>query len=122
VDVLSESPVSVAGSGSGAVTEKPRPDYRKIARALTESEFADGIRLTGQDIAQLEDIASGRVRRHAGSIVHAIRTKLEWGHAKPRQETELSGNVTIVVQSAVPVPMSARLVTVALPAPEGSAT
>lgn len=48
-------------------------------------------------------MALGRFKpRNAVAVLGAIRTKMEYAYAKPAQEHELTGSVTIVVQSPLP--------------------
>jgi hypothetical protein len=42
------------------------------------------------------------IGRHVSSRLLALRLKLEYALARPKQETELSGNVTIIVTSPLP--------------------
>lgn len=55
------------------------------------------------DFAVLDRLVDGEsLGRHAGVRLLALRTKLEYALPKPKQEHELTGSVTIVVQSPIP--------------------
>ena len=83
-----------------ARTAGARNDPARAARVLSERAFRQGIKLTAGQIDTLDDMALGRFKpRNAVAVLGAIRTKMEYAYAKPKQETELSGSVTIVVQS-----------------------
>lgn len=79
-----------------------RPD-RIASKILTEAQFAKGIKLHKNQLDTLDAMAAGIFKpRNAIAILGAIRAKLEWGYAKPKQETELSGTVSITVVSPIP--------------------
>lgn len=93
-----------------------RNDPARAARVLTEKAFRHGIKLTHGQIDTLDAMATGAYKpRNAVAVLGAIRTKMEYAYSKPKQETELSGNVVISVSSPLPGPPgSARL----LPTPQ----
>jgi len=70
---------------------------------LTERAFRHGIKLTAGQIDTLDAMAMGHYKpRNAVAVLGALRTKMEYAYSKPKQETELSGNVSITVSSPVP--------------------
>lgn len=73
---------------------------RKI---LSDAQFAHGIKLQRGQLETLDLMAHGGYRpRNASAVLGALRLKLEWGHSRPKQQHELSGQVTIVVTSPLP--------------------
>ena len=77
----------------------------RAIKLLSEAQFNRSIRATQADLDALNSLIHGaKLPRHAAVKLGAIRTKLEWGHAKPKTETELTGALSIVVQSPLPGP------------------
>ncbi len=76
------------------VVEDPTPAGGKGARIVVRPE----------DLEALDNLCtpSGAIARNAAVQLQAIQTKLAYVFAKPAQEHELSGNVTIRVECAIP--------------------
>lgn len=81
---------------------KARAASRAATKLLTEAQFHQQMRVSQGAVDELHEISRGVVRRNSATTVNATRTILEWGYARPKQETELSGNVTITVASPLP--------------------
>ena len=95
-------------------TQGARDDPERAAKVLTDRAFQRGIRLTAGQLDTLDAMAYGKFNpRNSRAILGAIRTKMEWGHAKPAQEHELSGNVVIRVECAIPTRAQAKALLVA---------
>lgn len=88
--------------GKGRRGQKPRYAMREATRLLTEKQIKRGLMLSQGGIEKLHAVSRGEVKRGAMAIVAASRTCLEWTVPRPKQETELTGNVTIVVTSPLP--------------------
>ena len=79
-----------------------RPD-RAARKILNDSQFSQAVRYVAKDAEVLNSVADGSYRpRNVASVLGALRLKAEFGYSKPKQETELSGNVTISVASPLP--------------------
>jgi hypothetical protein len=68
-------------------------------RHLTPKQTLRALRPTEGGLAKLHDVAEGKVKRGAMPIIQANRTMLEWTVPRPAQAHELSGSVTIRVES-----------------------
>lgn len=79
-------------------------------RILTEAQFRRGIKLDKSHMDKLNELARGEgLTRNSGVTLGALKAKLDHGYAKPAQEHELSGSVTIqVVSPLMGAPGSAR--------------
>jgi len=84
--------------GWGAVGS-PASEARKL---LTEKQALRAMRVSNLAMEELHSIAEGKRRRGAGFQIAAIRLMAEHTLRKPAQEHELSGNVTIRVECAIP--------------------
>lgn len=84
--------------------DKARFAQREATALLADEEFHDLFKLSHGALERLHEISRGEAGRHSASHVQAARTLLEWGHARPKQVSELHGDVQIVVVSALPGP------------------
>lgn len=80
------------------------PGATTAAQLLTEAQVTDGLRLDADDLAVLKRCCSLRPPRNAAAIVSAIKARLEYSHAKPKQAVEVSGKVTLeqLVAGSIP--------------------
>ena len=72
--------------GLGDVTDRGRRTRRAIR--LTEEAFRARIKLAPEEMDMLDTIAAGKPPRNAASILGAIRSKLEWGYSRPKEQVE----------------------------------
>lgn len=54
--------------------------------ALSDEQFREGIKVTQAHLDALNLIAAGHPPRNALSILNAMKLKLDFGYARPRQE------------------------------------
>lgn len=71
------------------------PNAVAAARRLTEDQTREQLRLTEDEIAFLDQCASGRAPRNAFACIAAIKLKLDFTQPKPQQKVEHSGGIQV---------------------------
>lgn len=89
------------------------PQEQPAAEAAIEA-LRSAILPNADDIKEFNDLCAGRnLGRNSSVQLAALRTKFEYVLPRPKQEHELSGQVTIVVRSEMPSRKQAKALPVA---------
>jgi hypothetical protein len=83
-------------------TDRRKSLAREVKRYTDDPELRERLRPTEDELRTIDNICSGRYVRNASAIVAAFRHRLEFSLAKPPQEHEVKGGISITWVSQAP--------------------